>query len=72
MSEVRFSLNRLEHSVSEYKPQTLNCINCKRATKDSDTRHNTNHAAWDNRCPVYEIAVDQFKKEIFPTAIAIT
>ncbi|KAJ3659460.1 hypothetical protein Zmor_011149 [Zophobas morio] len=55
----------LEHSVSDCKAQTLNCINCKKATKDSDTQHNTNHAAWDNRCPVYQAAVDQFKKENF-------
>lgn len=55
-----------EHPVNDCKAQTLKCINCvKLQASNKDSSLDTNHAAWDNRCPIYSQKLTEFKTKMY-------
>jgi hypothetical protein len=55
---------KLDHTIAECKASTLKCVNCVNLVKNEKLDLDVNHAAWDNRCPMYQRAIEKLKKDL--------
>lgn len=49
------------HQVQECKSSSKQCVNCKKMNAERNLKHDMNHAAWGEICPVYQRHFEQRK-----------
>lgn len=53
-----------DHDVKSCSATSLKCINCTRVNQSNNMNLNTEHAAWDTRCPTYTKCLDRLKQSL--------